>query len=110
MVSFMGAYAVWSIYVRSDNGSFTNAPALDHVDQSSSMESINKRLGPASTITPSDDQLSRNFAYRRYTLRVSFAQGTVKDYGIYHPKRMDFTPWAPGSKRVCVDMEGKDVG
>jgi hypothetical protein len=28
---------------------------------------------------------------------------------IYHPKRPDYSPWAPGSKAICVDKNGRDV-
>jgi hypothetical protein len=108
VVTFNGTYGAWSIYIGSPDAMFNKAPELDHVNKYATLESIDKRFGPASTIKPSDDGLSRDYAYRRYNLRVEFAQGQMTNYGIfYHPGQPDLSPFAPGSKRVCVNKDDK---
>jgi hypothetical protein len=110
IVTFMGAHGAWSIYIRSDDAEFNQAPVLEHVDKFETVESINKRFGPATEIRPSDDGLSREYAFRRYNLRVAFTQGHVSNYGIfYHPNAPDMSPIAPDSKQTCVDKEGKPL-
>jgi hypothetical protein len=110
VVTFMETHGAWTIYIRSDDASFRNAPELEHVNKYESLESIDKRFGPSSSVIPSEDGLSRTYAYRRYNLRVDFAKGQVTRYGIYyHPNKPDVVPLAPGSKRACIDKQGKDA-
>lgn len=109
MVRFMEPIGAWAISAFAFGQSLTGAPSLDHVDEYSSLESINQRFGPPSNIRPSEDQLSRDYLYRRFNLHVTFAQGRVTEYGINHPKKPDYVKLPPGSKNICVDREGKPV-
>jgi len=108
VITFKETHGVWSIYIGSPDNKFNQAPELDHVSQYSTWEAIDKRFGPASAVEPSEDGLSRMYAYHRYNLRVEFAQGHLTSYGIfYHPGDSDLSAFAPGSKRVCVNKDDK---
>jgi hypothetical protein len=106
VVSFQEPYGVWTVQLIPGDIILLAAPALDHVSVFQTFESIDSRFGPASTITPSDDGLTRAYSYRRYNLRVIVGGGHVREYGIYHPKHPDYIPWATGSKRLCIDEDG----
>ncbi len=109
VVRFMEPIGAWAISTFAFGQSLTDAPSLDQVNQYSSLQSINQRFGPPTSIEPSEDQLSREYLYRRFNLRVTFAQGRVTEYGIEHPKKPNKWKFAPGSKRICIDREGKSV-
>ena len=107
VVSFMDPDGAWSIRVTSIGGTTAILPNLDQVNEFSSLESIESRFGPPSTVNPSDDQLSRDYMFRAYNLRVTFAQGSITDYGIYHSKQPEISRPARDSKRFCIDRLGK---
>jgi hypothetical protein len=109
VVTFKEGIGVWTVWIRSDNQTFTNAPMLDHINKWSSIEDIEKRFGPASTVHPSEDQLSRTYAYRKYNLKVDFEKGKLQDYRIYHPKQPDISDWSKTSKRTCTNKDGTDA-
>jgi hypothetical protein len=109
VVTFKEGVGVWTVWVRSDNQAFTDAPMLDHINKWSTIEDIDKRFGPPSSVRPSEDQLSRTYAYRKYNLKVDFEKGKLQDYRIYNPKQPEISDFSKTSKRVCKNKDGTDA-
>ncbi|MCZ8131509.1 MAG: hypothetical protein O9284_09425 [Steroidobacteraceae bacterium] len=99
LVSFKRDVGAWNVRIVASNGSLLNAPSLDGVSAWDSLEAVQSRFGDPSFVEPSEDGLSRRFYFRPYNLWVTYEQGRMKAYGVYHPERPDKTPPTAGSTK-----------
>lgn len=61
-------------------------PFLEDVLKSSSYKDLEDKIGKPSSMSISEDELSRTYCYDNYNIAVEFQQDNLKGIGIYIPK------------------------
>ena len=98
-----------------------NGPHINGFDQYSTPETVEKKLGPPSNVSYSEDGLKRLYSFERYNIMVEFARNEVIFYGVYDSgtgpieykkssAKGEFVPDAPTTGRFDPDAYLKQKG